>query len=427
LLLNLNYLLYVPDLAAMLVLMMVLVFLRRRSDAKDVTLWLVGLCFIFVEAVASDAYRFTPVKHAASHSIALVAYVLAGLTFAWAARKDSVRVRDFQFFCVATGVPLVALATLYGTGVKVGQYYLGLIVAGILLGLVGTVVFLRTARFTALALVLQALLWVPMIWMVKNSSFRALTYWGLGYLYLLVAAALWGVMKRSRIGGAVMVSGFVLYALCLFTHPYLPANSIADLLNDQIWTLQKFFVTIGLLLVLLDEQSQRNEGLALQDALTGLPNRRLFDDRMGQAIERCERFGTQFAVFTIDLDGFKAVNDALGHRKGDEVLREAASRLSRVVRSADTLARCGGDEFCVITNDISEPTVCDRIAEQLSKSLAGFGDSVRPDLLAKLSCSVGYALYPGDARDATQLQEVADRRMYAAKRAAQEVKVKMLS
>ena len=411
----------------MLVLMLVLVFLRRRSDAKDVTLWLVGLCFIFVEAVASDAYRFTPVKHAASHSIALVAYILAGLTFAWAARKDSVRVRDFQFFCVATGVPLMGLATLYGMGVKVSQYYLGLIVAGILLHLVCTVVFLITARFMALVLLLQALLWGPMIWMVKISNFRGLTYWGLGFLYLLVAAALWGVMKRSRIGGVVMVSGFVLYALCLFTHPYLPSNSMADLLNEQIWTLQKFFVTIGLLLVLLDEQGQRNEGLALQDALTGLPNRRLFDDRMGQAIERCERFGTQFAVFAIDLDGFKAVNDALGHRKGDEVLREAANRLNRVVRSADTLARCGGDEFSAITNDISDPTVCDRIAEQLSKSLAGLGDSVGRDLPVKLSCSVGYALYPRDARDATQLLEVADRQMYAAKRAAKEIKLQTVS
>lgn len=424
---NFNYILYLPDLLAMLVLMLVLVFLRRRSDSKDVTLWLVGLCFIFVEAVASDAYRFTPVKHAASHSIALVAYILAGLTFAWAARKDNVRVRDFLFFCVATGVPLVGLATLYGMGVKVRPYYVGLVVAGIVLDLICTVVFLRTVRFIALVLVLQTLLWVPMFWLARTGNLRGLTYWGLGYLYLLVAAALWGVMKRSRIGGAVMVAGFVLYSLCLFTHPYLPPNSMADQLNDQVWTLQKFFVTIGLLLVLLDEQNRRNEGLALQDALTGLPNRRLFDDRMGQAIERCERFGTQFAVFTIDLDGFKAVNDALGHRKGDEVLREAASRLSRVVRSADTLARCGGDEFSVITNDITDPIVCERIAEQLRRSLVGFGDNFETGVAVTLSCSVGYALYPRDARDATQLQEIADRRMYVAKRAAKEAKMAVVS
>ncbi|MCU1320411.1 MAG: diguanylate cyclase [Acidobacteriaceae bacterium] len=399
----------------MLVLMVVLIFLRRRSEAKDVTLWLVGLCFIFVEAIASDLYRFTSLFHAPSHSIALDSYVLAGLTFAWAARKDSVRPKAYLSFCLAMIVPLFAITTLYGLNLHQRYAYLSLVVTGIALGLACTVVFLRDVRLIGTVLAVQIVTWGPMFWLAGRSGYREMTYWGMGCLYMLVAVALWGVMTRSRIGGSVMVAGFVLWSLCLFTHPYVGGNPVIAVLNDEVWTLQKFFVTIGLLLVLLDEQSLRNRELALHDPLTGLPNRRLFDDRISQSIKRSARYRTRFAIFTIDLNSFKAVNDLLGHRRGDEVLCEAANCLNTVVRAADTLARCGGDEFTVIVNDVSNRQICDLIAGQLRSSLEGASTG----LPFKLSGSVGYAMYPDDAVDSTLLQEIADRRMYENKHAVQ--------
>ena len=177
-----NYILYIPDLVALLVLILVLAFLRRRSHAQDVTLWLVGLSFIFIEAIASDLYRFTSLIHKTSHAIALGAYVLAGLTFAWVARKDSVRVRDYQMFCLATILPLLAISTLYGLGSKQGSVYFGIVVAAIAFGLGCTFLFLRTARFMVQVLALQLVTWLPMLWMVHRSGFREATYWGLGCL-----------------------------------------------------------------------------------------------------------------------------------------------------------------------------------------------------------------------------------------------------
>ena len=400
----------------MLILMALLVFLRLRVDSKDVGLWLAGLGFVFLEGVAADSYRSSAKAQLVSHAVALSAYVLGGVTFAWAARKDSFPLKPYLSFCVVTALPLLVLSTLYGMGSHRRGFYVWTLVASLLLSLSCTAVFLRSVRTIAVALGLQVLLWAPMLWLAERSGFRELVYWGLGCEYLLVAVALWDMMKRSRIGGIIMVAGFVFWSLCLFTHPYVRPNSVAAGVNDQVWTLQKFFVTIGLLLVLLDEQGRRNRELALHDSLTGLPNRRLMEDRLSQAMERSERYGTKFAVFEIDLNGFKAVNDAAGHHRGNEVLREVARRLGREVRAADTLARCGGDEFTVIVNNVSGREVCELIARKLRTSL----EDLAPEVPGVLSGSVGYALYPEDAINAAVLQQIADQRMYAEKRAVRD-------
>lgn len=166
------------------------------------------------------------------------------------------------------------------------------------------------------------------------------------------------------------------------------------------------------------EQIRREEGvrhLAYHDALTGLPNRSLLLDRIGQGIESAKRDGTGFAVLFVDLDGFKPVNDNYGHRTGDILLQEVSKRLSARCRDSDTVARYGGDEFVVfLRNSDGAPTV-GKVAQSLIDHVARPVTIEQQDL--PVSLSIGIALYPQDDVTATGLIKKADTAMYEAKAA----------
>ncbi len=153
---------------------------------------------------------------------------------------------------------------------------------------------------------------------------------------------------------------------------------------------------------------------ATHDELTGLPNRYLFNDRLKHALKRAERQNRSLAVFLIDLDHFKELNDTLGHIKGDQVLQEVARRLLGALRQSDTIGRMGGDEFCVILEDVSQPEDAANVAEKLLEVIA------QPykvdDRQWNLSASVGISLYPQDGQDAETLMICADIAMYRAKK-----------
>ncbi len=153
--------------------------------------------------------------------------------------------------------------------------------------------------------------------------------------------------------------------------------------------------------------------LAHHDTLTGLPNRRLLDDRLRQAVFLAQRRDTKVGVMLLDLDGFKEVNDTLGHRAGDAVLREVAQRLAGCVRKADTLARQGGDEFVVVIPDLRLETDCQTIAEKVLRALE---PEFRVDGRGfRIGASIGVTLYPTDAGDGEGLLRNADVAMYRAK------------
>ncbi|WP_296307061.1 EAL domain-containing protein [Pseudomonas sp.] len=154
--------------------------------------------------------------------------------------------------------------------------------------------------------------------------------------------------------------------------------------------------------------------LAFRDALTGLPNRMLLEDRLSAGVERCVRDSTSLAVLFIDLDGFKPVNDSFGHGFGDGVLREMARRLSEQVRTTDTLARLGGDEFVLLVEGNPDTSVIVQIAQRIIDTLAQ--SLVWQECEVRLSCSVGIAIYPADGSH-DKLMTNADAAMYAAKRA----------
>ena len=157
------------------------------------------------------------------------------------------------------------------------------------------------------------------------------------------------------------------------------------------------------------------EHLAYHDALTGLPNRsfmsRILDDRIRQS----SRYGRQFGVFFLDLDGFKQINDTLGHDAGDDLLREVARRLEDALRKSDTVARMGGDEFMVVLPEIESEEQVTAVARKILVALA------EPFVLLgerfRVTSSVGISLFPKDGVDEQSLLKNADIAMYAAKEA----------
>jgi len=163
----------------------------------------------------------------------------------------------------------------------------------------------------------------------------------------------------------------------------------------------------------LVEQTERLEYLALYDALTALPNRLLFNDRIQQAVLSGSRDNIPFALLMMDLNRFKEVNDTLGHLVGDQVLQQAAARLQAAVRHTDTAARLGGDEFAIVLPG-SEGEGARQVAKQLRKALLT-AYNVKGSTIF-LDVSIGIALYPLHARRADELTRLADLSMYEAKR-----------
>ena len=157
----------------------------------------------------------------------------------------------------------------------------------------------------------------------------------------------------------------------------------------------------------------RIEYLATHDGLTALPNRTLFSQLLNGAVRSAQRYASSFAVLFIDLDGFKSVNDTLGHEVGDRLLQEMARRFADCMRSSDIVARLGGDEFVVLVQEASEEA---QVAAVAHKILAAASE---PVALAGQQCqvtaSIGICMFPADAQDEQSLMKNADIAMYLAK------------
>jgi diguanylate cyclase (GGDEF)-like protein/PAS domain S-box-containing protein len=158
---------------------------------------------------------------------------------------------------------------------------------------------------------------------------------------------------------------------------------------------------------------ERLQYLATRDALTGLPNRVLLQERLTQAIAKGRRGGQRVGVLFIDLDRFKNVNDTLGHRIGDELLKRVTEALSGALREADLLARLGGDEFMVIVEDFADPEVLGRIAQKLQEAISQPFDVEEHEIY--VTSSIGISVYPEDGDAPEELLKHADVAMYRSK------------
>jgi diguanylate cyclase len=183
-----------------------------------------------------------------------------------------------------------------------------------------------------------------------------------------------------------------------------------QLVRDQVEELEQLITvrTHG-----LEAANRQLRHLATHDALTGLPNRVLLDDRLAQAMAHADRDRGSFAVLVCDLDRFKLINDSLGHGAGDQLLQEVAHRLTGLVRSVDTVARYGGDEFVLLVSPIAEREDAVRLASRVIEALQS------PVRIAAIdvhtSPSVGVAFYPADGASVEALLAHADAAMYCAK------------
>jgi diguanylate cyclase (GGDEF)-like protein len=219
--------------------------------------------------------------------------------------------------------------------------------------------------------------------------------------------------RRGTTGNFITIAGFLAWASVFVVAPTMGALLPQVHVESEVWNLPKYVVAVGMILVMLESQIEHNKFLALHDELTGLPNRRLFQDRLASALERARRTGTQTALLLVDLNRFKEVNDTLGHHAGDRLLKHVATVFSGRVRRSDTVARTGGDEFSVILEEPTSRTEAARVGSSLLEMLKA--PLLLGDRSVQVSASIGIAVFPEDALDMESLCIAADLRMYTEK------------
>ncbi len=243
-----------------------------------------------------------------------------------------------------------------------------------------------------------------------------------GAAILILRARSW----KAGLGHRLVGISFGLYAAQQLHYIVLAAARLigisptyAPLLNVVDFLLQ-FAMALGMVIWLLEDERRsaidaatQIEHLAYHDALTGLPNRQLFLDRLDVAVASAQRSATQLAVFFLDLDRFKLINDSLGHSVGDKLLQVVSRRMRAVLRDDDTVTRLGGDEFTVLVPHIEHVDAATQVARRIREALKL--PIVIDGRELFVSASVGISLYPADGEDAETLLKNADTAMYRAK------------
>ena len=401
---------FLPDLLALTLLIVILLLLRHRHPQERTNLWLLGLFITLVEAVAHTFYAQNGPPQRILHVIVLDCYALAGMVFVWASSGYPFSARSRLFYLGLNALPLLALTTLYGLHLNTASTYFPCIAAGLVIGVSSSLYLRRNSKMAAL----HAAGWMTLGYLIHISDYRAAVYWSLCCVYATAALNFQRRLPSGSTGRIAIVTGFTIWSLNLLLHPWIVAyRSYADVAS-HIWNMQKSLISIGMILVMLEEQISSNEWLALHDELTGLPNRRLFADRLQTALDRCARTRSRMALLILDLNGFKKINDTLGHQAGDQVLREAAGNLRRAIRASDTLARLGGDEFIIVATDAEQNESMEHFVESVRRAVE------RPIVIDGrtmiMTASLGVSIYPDDAHDSVRLLRIADQRMYESKR-----------
>jgi diguanylate cyclase len=401
---------FLPDLSALTILVVILAMVRRRHSDPRADAWLLGLLFTLVEAAAHTLYPSQGMPAKLLHVIVLDCYLLAGLVFNWAAGDQRLTNSARLLFLSVNGLSLLAVTTIYGLNIRVPRAYVPAIMVGMVVGVVSSLVVRRKWQYALLFIAG----WAAMGVLIAHGMFRDAVYWSLAGVYAIAAVDFARRLERRSTGKLAIVTGFAIWALCFLLHPLIVDRLAFAEIASHVWNMQKSLISIGMILMMLEEQVSNNEWLALHDELTGLPNRRLFASRLTHAIENSDRGKSSLALVVLDLNGFKRINDTLGHVAGDHVLREVSIMLRKSIRVSDTVARLGGDEFIIVAADMPNESAVERFTDSLRSALE------RPimvnDQPMLVGASFGFAIYPKDAKDATKLLRLADQRMYSLKK-----------
>ncbi len=403
-----------PSLAALAVLVAVFRSISRRNESEQLNLWLLGWVIVLLHFVTQFMDVGEGVRHAIAEAVSVNALELAGVAFLASVTFTPGDHRRRALLAVVLGLPTLAYtdAALWNCPWPIVYYAFIVLAWGGVTILIGEF-YRKLTAFASLLLLVNALFASLMIWMVwRRTPFFGISF-ALSAIYFCVAVFYWRNRKRASAGVLTTTVGFLAWGAVF------PVGVLLDLkfptlpVESQVWNIPKYFVAVGMILTLLEEQVGRNEHLAYHDALTGLPNRRLLVDRLEQALANAQRTRTKVAVLVLDLDTFKQVNDTLGHRVGDLLLKKVVERLLTRVRSSDTLARSGGDEFTVIS-EVSDASGAEVLAEGLVSVLQEPFDIEQRQVMTAVS--IGVAMFPENGHDPDDLRACADKAMYESKR-----------
>jgi diguanylate cyclase (GGDEF)-like protein len=410
----------VPDFVAIGGLIAVFWTLLRRTRESRLNFWLVGWGLLLIHIVAEFVARNTPGSANGAWSVAVAMLILTANAFLWASNDQlDIGWRNLSIV-VFSAVPDVAFLTLDTYGSHSTWAYALLTAAGM-----GSMLWMLRAWHTAADRPTRR--WRTSLVLAAYAVQGALVAWGhpgeavtwmLVWHYLAVAEFYRATAPCPSASVRFTMISFIAWAFVF------PVANLMYLLwphvhvDGEVWNLPKFLVATGMTFTLLEEQLSKAEYASLHDALTGLPNRRMLVRQLQETMTRARVAGALMALVVIDLDGFKEINDTLGHAVGDEVLQWAARQFRTRLGRGDVLARLGGDEFAVVLTDVPDRDAADRIAQNLRLALAS-GMVTRGRQLA-IRASVGFSMYPADGEEADRLYAVADRAMYERKPYRQE-------
>ncbi len=410
-----------PDLVAVALLTLAFGSVARRGHTPVSRLWLTGWVMI---ALHFAAYMFAGAPGTwgtVAATLGMDALACAGMLFMWACVPYRGRASSRGMLTVLLGTN-----TLYITLLNMAPHAMwALIGVAILIGLLPlTLALLSLRRFT------HPLRWTLVILYMALAVFLLVVQqrvphgpdWAFDAVIFTVyfgcCIHFWYAYRRSTAGSFITLAGFACWAAVFVVAPLMDAYLPHVHVENEMWNLPKYVVAVGMILLLLEDQIEHNKYLALHDELTGLPNRRLFQDRMDKALDRARRNRTRTALLLIDLDHFKHVNDTVGHHIGDLLLRRVGTLFVARVRRSDTVARTGGDEFAVILEEPITREDAERVGDTLVQRLR---EPIELDHhVVTIGASVGIAMFPEDADTAEKLRIAADQNMYADKNTSRE-------
>jgi diguanylate cyclase (GGDEF)-like protein len=405
-----------PDLGAVTLLACAFASVARRSPMPVSRLWLTGWVMIVLHFAASVFRPVPGLWGTVADIIGLAALTWSGLLFMWASvpyRKERSRPWILTLL-LATNTLYIGLIIVNPAATWPLDLAADLFVAAPLLLMVLALPQLNHPLHWATVLLYSALSIFLLVFQHRPGNGADLALNAVMFTVFIGCFIHFLYTYRGATTGAfITIAGFFAWASVFVVDPMLSAFLPNLRLESEMSNLPIFVVAVGMILLVLENQIEHNKYLALHDALTGLPNRRLFQDRLASALERARRSGTHAALLLIDLDRFKQVNDTLGHHVGDLLLVRVGEIFSGRVRRSDTVARTGGDEFSII---LEEPT-SRKDAECVGQSLAQCLKEPLElgDHRVRIGASVGIAVFPEDALAMEPLCIAADLRMYAEK------------
>lgn len=406
----------------LLLSLLVLVFgsiLRKRSTGQ-MQFWFIGWLMVLANYISRLLASTTDISQRLTSSLELDTLLLTGVFFVVAVSFVCGNTLHRWLLTASISIPalLYANAYVWNFSSKPLSFFLLLFAIGGVLAILWThyrristyVVVISCAVFLIAGLLATAI--------ARNeveSGLRIIP----AALFFVAAGLYLRRFPRATVGVVTAVCGLFAWGMS-FGMDHLVGGSLRDFSSTTLLDLAKYLVAVGMIVTVLEEQIEQATEASAQlvhqaqhDPLTGLPNRLLFEDRLMQALARSKRSKQHMAVFCIDLDRFKQVNDTFGHHIGDLYLKSVTSRFLTRIRESDTLARTGGDEFAVVVENLHNAEDAAKVAQYLLDTLK------RPlmleDTVIQAAASIGVAVYPYDGDDAESLRKAADQAMYRAK------------